>query len=85
MNVEIVDHKKLTEVNASLILRTGRKEMQIFRGASSVTFIIDNAAHRVWRGSGKTFHGETAYADALKAYRSAEAKAMILKAQEILG
>jgi hypothetical protein len=50
-------------------------------GGEWVTVCCKNAAHRVWRGSGKTFGS---FADALEAYRSPEMRAIIEAAREII-
>jgi hypothetical protein len=66
-----------TETGVYFTLACGKSVMSVGVAKTHVTTLVQNAAHKTWRGAGKTFHGADAFDQALKAYKSGEAKAMI--------
>lgn len=76
MDMMIVSANR-TETGVYFTLSCGKSEMFIGVAPTHVTTLVQNAAHKTWRGGGKTFHGADAFDQALAAYKSGEAKAMI--------
>ena len=77
MDIQIVDINR-TPHGVYYSMTTGKTAMLVSlntRGA--VTTLVQNAANKAWRKLGRTFHGATAWDDALAAYKSAECRAMI--------
>lgn len=66
----------------TLELQGEKKAAMIRRSEMYVQVICRNAAHAVWRGSGKHFHGDNAWQQAIEAYKSSEMKELIRFAQQ---
>lgn len=77
-NVEIKS-KEVYENGTGFTLQCGKKTGHFWLG-SFVNVVIENAAHKVWRGTGKTFHApnhKTGLLNARENYKSKEVRAMI--------
>lgn len=66
----------------TLELQSDKKIAMIRRTEMYVQVICRNAANAVWQGSGKHFHGDNAWKQAIDAYKSSEMKAMIRFARQ---
>jgi hypothetical protein len=73
--IEILNHYE-TPNAVAYEMTVGKKAAWVSfnKHFNSVSVCVENAAHRVWRGFGRHFHGFEA---ALAAYKSSEVKAMI--------
>jgi len=73
------------EHGSSIEMICGNKTAFVY--SSSIGYlqvICQNAAHKCFRGAGKVFHGDNAWGLALDAYKSADMKAMIECAKNII-
>jgi len=59
--------------------KVGKVSGWVSMTSKHVTVCCKNASHAVWRGSGKTFHGDLSATipEALAAYKSAEMKLIV--------
>ena len=82
MNVEIVNESN-GEGTACFELACGKQAAFVtFPKSGGVWVCCQNAAHRVWRGSGKAF---SSVSEALENYRSPEMRTMIEYAAKAAG
>lgn len=77
MNIQILEQ---TTDNGNHYFTMASDKKEVYLSADkhgTVNVCVQNAAHQVFRGSGKFFYGEKAWKEALNAYKSADVKAMI--------
>jgi len=84
MMIQLVSDNALDNNCRSLELSTGKKEIRIFIGGSFTSVCVKNAAHSVWKGCGRVFHGNDTLAQAVASYKDSAVKAMIETAMEIV-
>lgn len=75
MELAITEAKQI-DSHSYIVITNGKQTVQVFRGGHSgmINIINRNAAHRAWRGNGKSFR---TFADARQAYRSEFMKSAI--------
>lgn len=76
MNILVIEAVEF-ESSKSIELQTEKKSALIYFAGSYLQVVCQNAAHRVWGGAGRVFHGGDAWEQAVAAYKSPEMKAMI--------
>jgi hypothetical protein len=84
MMIQVVSDNALDNNCRALELSTGKKDIMIFIGNMYTSVCVKNAAHSVWKGSGRVFHGEDRLTQAIASYKDGAVKAMIAAAMDIV-
>lgn len=79
----MINSDSRTATGIYLDMTCDNTSMYVSATPHSVTTLVQNNAHHAWRGGGKTFHGPTAFDQAMAAYKSGACKAMIEHARAV--
>ncbi len=83
MLIQIVACEKNDSGGIYIELAAEKKAIWVYVGNSYLNVCVKNAAHGVYRGSGRVFHHGDRFADAIESYKCPTVKALIKHAKHL--